>query len=229
MSTPHVSPHALRRMTVKRLLAAIIALGAMFFLPAGTLSYWEAWLFMGVLFIPMTIFAVYLIRRNPSLLERRMRMREEQPQQRKIIGVSIVVLLAAFLIPGFDQRFSWSSVPVWLVIAADIVFLLGYLLFVLTLRENEFAARTVQVEQQQRVITTGPYAYVRHPMYLATLLMYASAPLALGSYWALIPIALLPFILVARILDEERMLLKELEGYADYCQVVRYRLIPGIW
>ena len=143
--------------------------------------------------------------------------------------MSAVILLATFLLPGFDKRFGWSSVPVWLVIASDVVILLSYLLFALTLRENEYASRTVEVEQQQRVIKTGPYSFVRHPLYLASALIFGSSPLALGSYWALIPTSFYPALLVARIVNEEKVLLRELDGYAGYCKAVRYRLIPGIW
>jgi protein-S-isoprenylcysteine O-methyltransferase Ste14 len=216
-------------MVVGRLLAAVLLVGAMFFLPAGTVFYWEAWVFMLVLFIPISVFAAYLLMYNPVLLERRLKTREEAPQQRSIVAVSTLVLLATFLLPGFDKRFGWSSVPIWLVIAADVVILLGYLLFVLTLRENEYASRTVEVEQRQRVITTGPYSLVRHPLYLAAVLIFGCSPLALGSYWALIPAVLFPVLLVARILDEEKLLLRDLDGYVDYCKVVRYRLIPGVW
>ncbi len=229
MTTTLLSPRQLRRMVIGHLLAAVLIFGTMFFLPAGTIFYWEAWVFMVILFTPMSIFATYLLRHNPALLERRLKMREEEPQQRRIIALSTVVLLAIFLLPGFDKRFGWSSVPVWLVIVADVVVLLGYFLFVLTLRENEYASRTVQVEQQQRVITTGPYALVRHPLYFAATLIYGFSPLALGSYWALIPVVLLPVLLIARILNEEKVLLRDLDGYADYCKIVRYRLIPGIW
>lgn len=229
MSSTSLSPGQLRRMVVARPLAAVFILGAMFFLPAGTLLYWEAWLFMAILFIPMSAFAAYLLKYNPALLERRLRMREKESQQTVIIAVSSVVLLAIFLLPGFDKRFGWSSVPIWLVIAADVVVLLGYVFFILTLRENEYASRAVEVEQQQRVITTGPYSLIRHPLYLATILMFGFSPLALGSYWALIPVALYPPILVARIRNEEEVLLRDLDGYADYCKVVRYRLMPGIW
>ncbi len=216
-------------MVIERLLAAVLIFGAMLFLPAGTVLYWEAWAYMAILFIPMSAFAIYLLRYNPALLERRLRMREREPQQRAIIAVSSVVLLAVFLLPGFDKRFGWSSVPIWLIIAADIVVLFGYLLSILTLRENEYASRSVEVAQGQRVITTGPYSLIRHPLYLATVLIFGFSPLALGSYWALIPGALYPLVLVARILNEEKMLLRDLDGYADYCKVVRYRLIPGIW
>ncbi len=229
MSTTALSPRQLRKMVVGRLLAAVFVLGGMFFLPAGTILYWEAWAFMVVLFIPVSVFAAYLLKYNPALLERRLKRIEKEPQQKRIIAVSTMVLLAAFLLPGFDKRFGWSSVPIWLVIVADVIVLLGYLLFVLTLRENEYASRTVEVEQQQRVITTGPYSFVRHPLYLAVTLIYGFSPLALGSYWALIPVALFLVVLVARILNEEKVLLRDLDGYADYCMAVRYRLIPGIW
>lgn len=229
MSTTRLSPQRLRRIVIGRLLAGVLTIAAMFFLSAGTVHYWEAWVYMAILFIPMSFFAAYLLKYNPALLERRMKMREVEPQQRRIIAASIVVLCAACLLPGLDKRFGWSQVPVWLVIVADVGVLLGYLFYIITLRENEYAARTVEVEQRQQVITTGPYSLVRHPLYLSFILMFGFTPLALGSYWALIPVALLPLILVARILNEEKMLLEELPGYAEYCQKVRYRLVPGIW
>lgn len=223
-------PHSkVRMMALTRLLGGVVAIATMFFLPAGTFRYWQAWVYMLILFIPLFVLVAYLFLRNPALLERRMRTREAEPEQRRIIVFSTVVLLAAFIIPGFDRRFGWSSLPTWLVLAADVLVLLGYLLFILVLRENEYASRTVQVEQQQRVITTGPYSLVRHPMYLAILLMYAFSPLALGSTWAMIVVALLPAVLVARIANEEKVLLRDLGGYADYCTAVRHRLIPGVW
>lgn len=222
-------PHRLRRLVIERLLASVLVFGVVLFLPAGTLRYWEAWVFMTVLFLPVTIFGAYLLRHNPALLQRRMEMREREPQQKRIIALSIAVLFASFLLPGLDRRFGWSSVPVWLVVTADAAILLGYFLFVLTLRANEYAARTVQVEQRQRVISTGPYAVIRHPLYSATVLIYGFAPMALGSYWALLPAALFPALLVARIRNEEQVLRRDLDGYADYCRTVRYRLIPGVW
>ena len=229
MATTQLTRSELRTNLLWRLLMVVPALAAMFFLPAGTFRYWEAWGFMAVMFIPMIFFALYLYRYHPALLERRMRMREDEPQQKLIIAGTTVVLLVAFILPGFDKRFGWSIVPLWLVIAADVVFLLSYLLFILTLRENEFASRIIEVEAKQQVITTGPYAVVRHPLYLAAILMYTVAPLALGSYWALLPAALLPVLLIGRILNEEKMLHQDLAGYTAYTQNVRYRLIPGVW
>jgi protein-S-isoprenylcysteine O-methyltransferase Ste14 len=229
MASDPVSRTNVRALALIRLVGGIVAIGAMFFLPAGTFRYWQALVYLAVLFTPLTAFAAYLFLRNPALLERRMRTREVEPEQRRIIAASTVVLLAAFILPGFDRRYGWSSVPVWLVIAADVLVFLSYLMFIWVLRTNEYAARTVEVEQQQRVITTGPYAIVRHPMYLAVTLMYGASPLALGSYWALILAALVPVVLMARILNEEKVLHRDLDGYAEYCRSVRYRLFPGIW
>ena len=225
-SQPHSS---VRMMALVRLVGGVIVIAAMFFLAAGTFRYWQAWIYMLILFVPLFFFAAYLFLRNPALLERRMRTREVEPEQRRIIALSTTVLLAAFIIPGFDRRFGWSSVPTWLVLVSDAIVLLSYILFMLVLRENEFAGRTVEVEQRQRVIASGPYSLVRHPMYLAVLLMYGFSPLALGSFWAMILVAILPGVLIARIVNEEKVLLRDLEGYAEYCKAVHYRLIPGIW
>jgi protein-S-isoprenylcysteine O-methyltransferase Ste14 len=219
----------MRAQALIRLLGGVIVIAAMFFLPAGTFRYWQAWVYMLILFAPLFVFVVYLFLRHPGLLERRMRTREMEPEQRKIIAFSTTVLLAAFIIPGLDRRFGWSSVPTWLVLVSDAIVLLSYLLFMLVLRENEYAGRTVEVEQRQRVIASGPYSLVRHPMYLTVLLMYGFSPLALGSVWAMIVVAILPAVLIARIVNEEKVLLRDLDGYAGYCRAVRYRLIPGIW
>ena len=229
MTTTHFSQQELRNSVVVRIVAAVIFFCAFFFLPAGTIFFWEAWVYMAALLIPMMIFAVYLLRYNRALLERRMKMREKEMQQRWIIAVSSLLFLALLLLPGFDKRYGWSSVPTWLVIVANGMVLVGYLLVIYVLQKNEYAARTIEVEEEQEVITTGPYAIVRHPMYSAVTLLIIFTALALGSYWALIPAALLPLMLVARILNEEEVLRRELIGYPEYCEVVRYRLIPGIW
>jgi protein-S-isoprenylcysteine O-methyltransferase Ste14 len=216
-------------MTIARFMAVVIFIGCMLFLPAGTLGYWEAWLYMGLLFIPVAIAGVVLVIKDPELLERRMRTREREAPQRKVIAGSSLLLLAEFLIPGFDRRYAWSTVPLSLVLLADILILLGYLLFILTIRENRFASRVVEVQDNQVVISTGPYALVRHPMYLAISVIFTLTPLALGSYWALIPALLLPLVLAARIGNEEQLLRRDLPGYEEYCQKVKYRLLPLIW
>jgi protein-S-isoprenylcysteine O-methyltransferase Ste14 len=217
-----------RKMYV-RLLVVVPAMGAIFFIPAGTLAYWEAWLYMAVLLIPMAFVLRYFLKNNPEFLERRMQMREREAAQRRIISLSWIWFILAFVLPGLDRRFGWSDVPVPAVIAADLLVLLGYGLIFLVFRENQYASRTVQVDQGQQVISTGPYALVRHPMYLGTLVMYLASPIALGSYWALIPALLIVPILVARIVNEEKVLERDLTGYREYEQHTRRRLLPGIW
>lgn len=206
-----------------------VVMGLMFFLTAGTINYWEAWVYMAILVTPMIIFLIYLIKHDPELLERRMRTKEQETGQKIIVKFSVLFFILIYLIPGFDKRFGWSTVSVIIIILADIIVLAGYLLFVRVLMENSYASRIVEVERQQQVITTGPYKIVRHPLYSAVLLMYVFSPLALGSYWAMIGSVLLILILVARIKNEEKVLLRELEGYRDYLQKIKYRLVPGIW
>jgi len=200
-----------------------------FMLPAGTLAYWQAWLYLAILIVPMVLAFVYFLKHDPELLERRMRTREQRSEQRAVIKAMSLFFIVVFLVPGFDQRFGWSSVPVAIVLVTDLVVLLAYGLFLLVLRENSYAARTIAVDEGQKVIDTGPYAIVRHPMYVAVLVMYGLAPLALDSYWALIPAAGIVPLLVWRIVDEEKALTSDLAGYAEYCERVRYRLIPRIW
>jgi protein-S-isoprenylcysteine O-methyltransferase Ste14 len=223
------TPPGLARTVYTRALLAGPALWAILFIPAGTLAYWEAWLYLAILLIPMFFVFRYLLKHDPQLLERRMQMREREVAQRRIISLSYLYFLVAFTLPGFDRRWGWSDVPPLVVIAADLVVMLGYSVFVLVLRENQYAARTIQVEQGQRVISSGPYALVRHPMYLGVTLMYLASPLALGSYWALLPALLIVPILVARIINEEKVLERDLAGYREYTQITKYRLLPGVW
>jgi protein-S-isoprenylcysteine O-methyltransferase Ste14 len=200
-----------------------------FFVTAGTFDYWQAWLYMAVLFTPLLLALIYFYRRDPAFLERRIRSREPRARQRTAIGASALILILAYVLPGLDQRFGWSHVPVSVVLAADLVSLLSYLGLLLVLRENRYAARTVQVQAGQHVISTGPYRIVRHPMYLAATVMYLAGPVALGSYWAVLPGLLLPLVLAMRLLDEEHLLAEELPGYRDYQARTKFRLIPGIW
>lgn len=212
-----------------RVALAVPAMMALFFIPAGTLAYWEAWLYLAVILIPMFFALRYLLKNNPQLLERRMQMREKEAAQQRVIKFSLLYFLLAFILPGLDKRWGWSDVPVWVVIAADLLVLLGYAIIVMVFKENQYAARTVRVEEGQKVISSGPYAVVRHPMYVGVVLMYLASPLALGSYWALLPALLIIPILVARIINEEQVLERELNGYHDYQQSTKYRLLPGVW
>jgi len=229
MSSTQISQAELIKLVIVRFLVVLLALSAMFFLPAGTWAYWEAWVYLAILFIPVFFVLIYLLKNEPELLVRRMRLREKEAQQKLIIKLSYIPFLLAYLLPGFDKRFGWSNVPVWVIVAADILVLLGYGLIVLVFRENRYASRIVEVEQGQNVISSGPYAMIRHPMYLGAILLYVLSPLALGSYWAMIPSILIIPVIVARIWNEESVLVRDLKGYQEYMQKTRYRLIPGLW
>lgn len=215
--------------SIIRLVLGILIIGAILFWPAGTLDYWQAWAWLATLFIPMVISLVYLVKRDPALLERRTRTNETRAKQKWIIAASSIYFLIIFLLPGFDKRYGWSNMPFWLPLAADLLVLAAYILYIVVLRANSYASRVIEVEQNQQTITTGPYALVRHPMYLAMILMMVATPLALGSYWAFIPsLALIP-LLAVRAKNEEELLIQDLPGYREYTQKVRYRLFPGVW
>ena len=207
----------------------IIVVGLMLFLPAGSLNYWQAWLFMGILFIPFTFVILYFLKHDLEFLERRMRYKEKEAEEKTIIKIGQILFLIGFLTPGFDYRFGWSNVPFWVVIVSDVIIFLSYMLVFLVFKENTYASRIVEVDKKQKVITTGPYAFVRHPMYSGIIPMYLCVPLALGSYVAVIFFAPVIIIVILRIFDEERLLLKDLEGYKEYTEKVKYRLVPGIW
>lgn len=216
-------------MAAWRLAAGIVIVALILLLPAGDIAYWEAWVYMGILFIPVVIVGGILLARNPELLERRLRTQERQPGQTTVVLVSSIVMLLLLILPGLDHRYGWSQVPLWVIILADLLILVGYLLFAMTLRENRFASRVVEVDPNQRVIDSGPYRWVRHPMYLAMCIMFGFTPLALGSWWGLPFSIIFPLTLLGRIKQEESLLRSELPGYEAYCQRVRYRLLPQIW
>lgn len=207
----------------------LLLIGAMLFLPAGGFNYPHGWLFLALLFIPMIPMGIVMLIKAPALLQKRLDAKEKLGGQRSIIALSGLVFLSAFIISALDHRFSWSSVPLWLVITASVLFLLGYGGYMEVMRENEYLSRTVKVEGGQRVIDTGLYGIIRHPMYLATLLMFLPIPLILGSFIGLIPIAFYIPLIVARIIGEEKLLSAELSGYDEYKKKVKYRLIPFIW
>ena len=217
------------RLTYIRFLSGIPALGLFLFLPAGTFNYWEAWVYLAILFTPMFFVMQYLIKNDPALLERRMRTNEQASEQSLIIKLSYIYFIVTYLLPGFDKRFGWSNTPLWLIVTAEVFVFLGYIMVVWVFRANSYASRTVGVDEEQMVIDTGPYALVRHPMYTGVTTLYILSPLALGSYWALIPSVLIIPIIVARILSEEKILAKDLRGYVEYQQKVKYRLLPFIW
>jgi len=206
-----------------------IVLGLLVLLPSGTLSYWQVYAYLGILVVPMLFVLSYFLRFDPKFLERRTRAKEKEKQQ-KLIGIlSSLIFLAGFIIPGLDHRFSWSQVPAYMSISADIVILLGYLIIFFVFRQNSYASRIIEVDEEQKVVSTGLYAIVRHPMYVGVLIMFIPTPLALGSYWGLIPFALFPLSLALRILNEEKVLSATLKGYKEYCQKTKYRLIPFLW
>ena len=217
------------RMAAVRFSPAPLVLGLMFFLPAGTLAYWQAWVYMVLIFIPMLFAVASFIKSAPEFLDRRLRMREKERAQKAVQILGLPIYIVAFLLPGFDRRFGWSSVPTLLVVISDILVLASYLFILRVFKVNAYASRVIEVEQGQKVITSGPYALVRHPMYLGVAVMYLFSPLALGSYWAIVPCVLIVVLLVPRILNEEKVLAGELEGYKEYTQQVRFHLIPGVW
>lgn len=224
-----ISRGDLIRLVLKRLIPALIIIPMLFFLPAWSFNYWEAWVYIICLLIPMSLIFTYLIINDPELLVRRLKFREKQKDQKLIILFSYPVFLLAFILPGFDHRFGWSNVPPWVVILALFIFFVGYAGFFMVLRENSYVSRIIEVSEGQKVISTGPYSIVRHPMYICAILIYLASPLALGSYWAMIPAALILPVFIVRILTEEKVLRKDLPGYQEYTQKVKYRLLPLIW
>ena len=229
MEITQLSQPELIKLAGSRLLIGIPALFLILFLPAGTFAFWEAWIYLAILLIPMSLVMFYFLKKAPELLARRMKLKEKQVEQKLIIKLSFIPFLLAFILPGIDKRLGWSNVPITIIVAAEMLVLIGYILFFLVLKENQFASRVIEVEKGQKVIQSGPYRLVRHPMYLGAILMYVASPLALGSYWAVIPAIFIIPIFIARILNEESVLAKELEGYSEYKLITRYRLIPGIW
>ena len=208
---------------------AIVIVGLMLFLPAGSLSYWQGWVFLAVLFIPVMFVASYLLRHDPELAERRLRFREKEGEQQTIIKIANLLCLVGILIPGFDYRYGWSKVPTALIIISDVIIFLGYLLVFFVFKENSYTCRTIQVDKEQKVITTGPYSIIRHPMYAGMISMFIFMPIALGSYWALIFFVPVIVLIILRTLNEEQVLLRDLKGYKEYMQKTRYRLIPYVW
>jgi len=204
-------------------------IGILILLPAGTFNFWQVYIYFAILLGPMIFVIFYFLKKNPKFLERRMKMKEQETQQKKIVFLTTSTFLLGFILPGFDHRFGWSDIPTVIVIIADILILLSYILIIYVFKENSYASRVIEIDKDQKVISSGPYSIVRHPMYLGILVMFLSTPIALGSYWAIIPLAMLPVSLVFRIFNEEKVLSEQLPGYKEYCKKVRFRMIPFIW
>lgn len=207
----------------------MLVMGLAIFLPAGTLQYWQAWAFLGV-FLALTLaVTAYFMAVEPSLLERRLRVREPGPRQRWFQHILRVCFVGGMVLAGFDHRYGWSHVPVALALTGDTLIIAGFVWIARVFRENRFAGSTVEVEPEQQVISTGPYALVRHPMYLGAVPFILGIGLALGSYWADIPYLIIVIGVIVRIIDEEALLLRDLPGYEEYRRKVRWRLLPGVW
>ena len=209
--------------------AGFFLIGLLLFLPAGTWNYPGAWRFIGLLFVPMLILGVVLLCKAPELLEKRLKVKEEQSEQKQVILFSGLILVSGFVLAGLDFRFGWTQLPTWGVVLASVLFLFSYALYAQVLRENEYLSRIVEIQEDQKVIDTGLYGIVRHPMYSAVTIMFLSIPLVLGSVAAVLPFLLIPAVLIKRIRNEEDVLEKGLDGYVAYKNKVKYRMIPYIW
>ena len=223
-------------MTLKLFISAIlkfslgvVLVGLLIFLPAGTFAFFNGWLFMGILFVPMFLAGLVMMAKNPKLLQSRLDAKEKQKEQDLVIKLSGIMFLTGFIVAGLGVRFGWYTLPKPVVIASAIVFLIAYILYAEVLRENTYLSRTIEVQEDQKVIDKGLYGIVRHPMYSVTLLLFLSMPLVLGSVYSFVIFLAYPFIIAKRIKYEEKFLEKELNGYKEYKQKVKYRLIPFIW
>ena len=214
---------------ITRYILGIVIVGVLLFIPANTLEYWNAWLFMGILFIPMFIAGIILMLKNPMLLKSRLDIKEKEKEQKQVILYSGLMFIFGFVIAGLNYRFSWVILPKIVVIIASILFIISYILYAEVLRENTYLSRTIEVQKNQKVVDKGLYGIVRHPMYSITLLLFLTMPLILGSIISFVIFLIYPFIITKRINNEEKVLERELKGYTDYKKKVKYRLIPFIW
>lgn len=209
--------------------AGLVLVGLMLFLPAGTIDYPNGWLFILLLFVPMFLLGVWLMVKNPELLEKRLKSKENESEQKKVISLSLILFIVGFVVSALDYRFRITQLPLWVVIIGSVLLLVSYGLYAEVMRENTYLSRTVEIQENQKVIDTGLYSIVRHPMYFATTLLFLSFPLVLGSGIGFVIFLAQPFLLVKRIRNEEEVLEKGLDGYTEYKKKVKYRLIPFIW
>jgi len=220
---------ALKSKLAFRLLLGAVVIGALLFIPAGSLKFWQGWTYLLIMFVPGLLALMYFYKHDPELVERRLLVKEKVREQKLIMTFVYITFSVAFLLPGLDHRFGWSHPPLRLTVFSQAVVFCAYLMTVWVMKVNRFAARTIQVEPGQTVISTGPYRIVRHPMYLGGSVMFLFTPLALGSYFALPAFALIIPLVVLRLLNEEKVLRQELPGYPEYCLRTRFRLVPFVW
>ena len=207
----------------------VILIGALVFIPAGTLGFWNGWLFLGILFIPMFFAGIVLMFKNPDLLRKRLNAKEDEQQQKAVLALSGIMFLSAFIVAGLNFRFGWLILPKWAVIIGAVVFLLAYLMYAEVLRENAYLSRTVEIQENQKVVDTGLYGIVRHPMYCSTLFLFLSMGIVLGSVFSFAILLCYIPIIALRIKNEEKVLEQGLEGYSEYKTKVKYKVIPFIW
>ena len=207
----------------------VVAIGILLFLPAGTFHYWKAWLLMGILFIPMLFAGIVLLLKNPDLLKKRLNTKESQAEQRLVIKLTGLMFLSGFILAGLNFRFGWIIAPDWLSWTGTAIFLLSYMLYAEVLKENAYLSRTVEVQKGQKVVDTGLYGIVRHPMYTITIFLFLSMPLVLGSLISFVVFLAYPVIIAKRIINEEAVLEKDLDGYTEYKKKVKYKIIPYLW
>ena len=214
---------------ITKFILGVVIIMLMLFLPAGTFKFWNAWLFMGLLFIPIFFVGVVLFIKDKELLKKRLNAKEKQQEQKSVLLLTVIILIAGFIIAGLDFKNNWSRLPIWAVIVGSITLLISYLLYIEVIRENRYLSRTIEIQENQKVVDTGLYGIVRHPMYMATTFLYLSFPIVLGSLIAFIIFLPFPLVLAKRIKNEEEIVEKGLEGYKEYKQKVKYKMIPFIW
>ena len=214
---------------ITKFLLGVVIVGALVFIPAGTMNYLGGIIFMSILFIPMFIAGIVMMIKSPDLLAKRLNAKEKEKEQGIVVKLSGLMFIGGFILAGLDFRYGWLVLPLWVNIAASVVFFISYILYAEVLRENAYLSRTIEIQEGQKVVDTGLYGIVRHPMYAVTLALFLSMPLILGSLISLSVFLLYPFLIAARILNEEKVLTEGLEGYKEYRKKVKYRLIPFIW
>ena len=214
---------------IVKFILGVLIIGLLLFIPANTINYWNGWIFMGLLFIPMFIAGIVMMIKLPDLLRKRLNAKEKENEQKQVILFSGLIFLSGFIIAGLNYRYNWVTIPTSVVIISSVIFILAYILYAEVLRENAYLSRTIEVQENQKVIDTGLYGIVRHPMYGATILLFLSTPLVLGSIISFAIFLIYPFIIAKRIKNEEEVLERELVGYSEYKKKVKYKMIPFIW